>query len=900
MLRGISLHFDMEPSAYSMQPNSNAAWNPTPTGPAYPAPPYPNGAVYANQNANPNMNVNLNQYPAYPPPGGGGGPAPPPMYSSAVKKEAGMYGDMDIRSVDKFGNQQVFPEQTIPAMNHAPGGPLSHPNAMGVPRQPVYAQYPGTANGVPTQYYDTMPNVPNGVPKYLDQHGMPMEQRTAAPGSMRGMPGANGPMGSNRARPYHTPNGKANGMVNMGPKRLMMAQQQSQPMANFQTVVTNQQMLPNPYGHESISPAPFAQQMPPYNPQQKAQTLPPSYQRRPDPGAASYPPTSLSMQQSLPMDNRNYPQYMNAPPGAPGGVMMRGGPQPANPMFAGGATANGGPMMEGPYNVGGQAVMAQSFNGNGMGPLEIKQFANPMVGAPDPQQMMMVSNEPPFVAKPDLEPTMTIIQHYDPIIPPFRLEHDRPNSQKTFELRPEVYNGLTQNPQLQVELKCYRPENTWFTNWPDAISVAVNGRPVAIQRGGPQQPHRPLHIKELLRPNKRNVISFHAQQCCCSHLFVLHVVHRPTIRSVINHVVKFRTVAIPQGIERLKSNFISGGRGFAANDELVLPLRCVLSRQRIVLPARSSLCQHAQCFDLESYLLHNSTSNIFMCPICKCSAPIDNLQVDEFMSSILKQCLSNPAFNQIDSVLVDVNGGWRPNVPLKLSPDEAPRYNPVSPSTTISSWEHSSPGSARCPSYPPERSVSVGRNTPKGPASVGHPLCNGDYGSPASMPATVPVSPTGKVFPGLSSCPQKSPTPSMTAADSRTPVPQVQSVHSNGSNGSLPSTPRTPGSHPPSNNPTDFLDINFEAEGDTDNDALQLISNMTETDLFMFFENPTTDPLGTSSTSLGSSFPNSAGAGSDSGISVASTNPANSSAEDLLSLSLFDSYDAQPTVKSES
>lgn len=145
----------------------------------------------------------------------------------------------------------------------------------------------------------------------------------------------------------------------------------------------------------------------------------------------------------------------------------------------------------------------------------------------------------------------------------------------------------------------------------------------------------------------------------------------------------------------------------------------------------------------------------------------------------------------------------------------APRYNPVSPSTTISSWDHnhSSPGSAsllHCPpSYPPTlqelpRSVSVGRNsnTPKGhgPGSVGLVFsATSDYGSPASMPATVPVSPNAKSSSfqnSIPSCPQKSPTPSI-STDSRTPVPQLQSVHSASgtSNGSLPSTPRTPGKY---------------------------------------------------------------------------------------------------------
>ena len=132
-----------------------------------------------------------------------------------------------------------------------------------------------------------------------------------------------------------------------------------------------------------------------------------------------------------------------------------------------------------------------------------------------------------------------------------------------------------------------------------------------------------------------------------------------------------------------------------------------------------------------------------------------------------------------------------------------PKYHPVSPAASIP-WENS-------PSHPfPQelpRSLSTGRNTPRGgPNSVGHPLslCGSmasDYGSPASLSAIVPVSPSTKSFPGsvASMGPLESPAPSSFThlGGGRTPVQQSSVGQYSSSNGlgSFPSTPKTPGKY---------------------------------------------------------------------------------------------------------
>lgn len=148
---------------------------------------------------------------------------------------------------------------------------------------------------------------------------------------------------------------------------------------------------------------------------------------------------------------------------------------------------------------------------------------------------------------------MTLPQQQPPIIPPFKLQHNLQMSQHPFILQADVHAALMANPDLQLELKCYHHEDPHrTTNWPDAISVSVNGSPVAIQRGSPGRIHKALHIKQLCRGGKKNIITITATACCCSHFFLLHIVHRPSIRAVVQHILRKQILPTESCIDKCK------------------------------------------------------------------------------------------------------------------------------------------------------------------------------------------------------------------------------------------------------------------------------------------------------------------------------------------------------------
>lgn len=68
-------------------------------------------------------------------------------------------------------------------------------------------------------------------------------------------------------------------------------------------------------------------------------------------------------------------------------------------------------------------------------------------------------------------------------------------------------------------------------------------------------------------------------------------------------------------------------------------LRCPISLERIVLPARGVTCEHLRCFDLHAFVsVNRQTSNInlrWMCPICSKIILPEDLVIDTFIKEIV-------------------------------------------------------------------------------------------------------------------------------------------------------------------------------------------------------------------------------------------------------------------------
>ncbi|XP_054415211.1 zinc finger MIZ domain-containing protein 2 isoform X7 [Pongo abelii] len=267
------------------------------------------------------------------------------------------------------------------------------------------------------------------------------------------------------------------------------------------------------------------------------------------------------------------------------------------------------------------------------------------------------------------------------VLEPFRLQHNLAVSNHVFQLRDSVYKTLIMRPDLELQFKCYHHEDRQMnTNWPASVQVSVNATPLTIERGDNKTSHKPLYLKHVCQPG-RNTIQITVTACCCSHLFVLQLVHRPSVRSVLQGLLKKRLLPAEHCITKIKRNFSSGtipgtpgpnGEDGVEQTAIKVSLKCPITFRRIQLPARGHDCRHIQCFDLESYLQLNCERGTWRCPVCNKTALLEGLEVDQYMLGILIY-IQNSDYEEIT---IDPTCSWKP-VPVK--PDMHIKEEPDGP-----------------------------------------------------------------------------------------------------------------------------------------------------------------------------------------------------------------------------
>uniref|UniRef100_A0A2K5KF01 SP-RING-type domain-containing protein n=1 Tax=Colobus angolensis palliatus TaxID=336983 RepID=A0A2K5KF01_COLAP len=338
------------------------------------------------------------------------------------------------------------------------------------------------------------------------------------------------------------------------------------------------------------------------------------------------------------------------------------------------------------------------------------------------------------------------------VLEPFRLQHNLAVSNHVFQLRDSVYKTLIR-PDLELQFKCYHHEDRQMnTNWPASVQVSVNATPLTIERGDNKTSHKPLYLKHVCQPG-RNTIQITVTACCCSHLFVLQLVHRPSVRSVLQGLLKKRLLPAEHCITKIKRNFSSGtipgtpgpnGEDGVEQTAIKVSLKCPITFRRIQLPARGHDCRHIQCFDLESYLQLNCERGTWRCPVCNKTALLEGLEVDQYMLGILIY-IQNSDYEEIT---IDPTCSWKP-VPVK--PDMHIKEEPDGPA--LKRCRTVSPAHVLMPSVM-EMIAALGPGAapfaPLQPPSVPAPSDYPGQGSsflgpgtfPESFPPTTPSTPT--------------------------------------------------------------------------------------------------------------------------------------------------------------
>uniref|UniRef100_A0A8C7MCE1 Zinc finger, MIZ-type containing 1a n=1 Tax=Oncorhynchus kisutch TaxID=8019 RepID=A0A8C7MCE1_ONCKI len=380
---------------------------------------------------------------------------------------------------------------------------------------------------------------------------------------------------------------------------------------------------------------------------------------------------------------------------------------------------------------------------------------NQDVKPPFPPDMKPNMSALPPPTNPNEELRLTFPVRDGVVLEPFRLEHNLAVSNHVYHLRPSVHQTLMWRSDLELQFKCYHHEDRQMnTNWPASVQVSVNATPLTIERGDNKTSHKPLHLKQVCQPG-RNTIQITVTACCCSHLFVLQLVHRPSVRSVLQGLLKKRLLPAEHCITKIKRNFSSvvassgntslNGEDGIEQTAIKVSLKCPITFRRIQLPARGHDCKHVQCFDLESYLQLNCERGMWRCPVCNKTALLEGLEVDQYMWGILN-AIQNSEFEEVN---IDPSCSWRPvpiksDLHIKEDPDGplAKRFKTMSPSqmtmpNVMEMIAQLGPGPSHYPSGPAQHGgIGAGVNPgeyggPRGNTYHGHGNFDFAHGNPS-------------------------------------------------------------------------------------------------------------------------------------------------------------------------
>ncbi|XP_054939443.1 zinc finger MIZ domain-containing protein 2 isoform X6 [Physeter macrocephalus] len=459
------------------------------------------------------------------------------------------------------------------------------------------------------------------------------------------------------------------------------------------------------------------------------------------PAPSSYPGHRLPLQQGT-------GQSLSTP--SPAGLHYK----PAEQFSGQGASFNGGSVS---YSQPSLSGPARSIPGYPSSPLPGSPTPPMTPGSSIPYMSTSQEVKSPFL--PDLKPSVSSLHPSPPgsspcdelrltfpvrdgvVLEPFRLQHNLAVSNHAFQLRDSVYKTLMLRPDLELQFKCYHHEDRQMsTNWPASVQVSVNATPLTIERGDNRTSHKPLYLKHVCQPG-RNTIQITVTACCCSHLFVLQLVHRPSVRSVLQGLLKKRLLPAEHCITKIKRNFSSGtipgtpgpnGEDGVEQTAIKVSLKCPITFRRIQLPARGHDCRHIQCFDLESYLQLNCERGTWRCPVCNKTALLEGLEVDQYMLGILIY-IQNSDYEEIT---IDPACSWKP-VPVK--PDVHVKEEPDGPA--LKRCRTVSPAHVLMPSVM-EMIAALGPGAaPFAPLQLPSAPAAGDYPSQASWQCHQPVPP---------------------------------------------------------------------------------------------------------------------------------------------------------------
>jgi hypothetical protein len=196
----------------------------------------------------------------------------------------------------------------------------------------------------------------------------------------------------------------------------------------------------------------------------------------------------------------------------------------------------------------------------------------------------------------------------------------------------------------------------------DGLQMFVNDQPLVLLEYNSIDPCDRFYGTDVTPAVHVGLNSFKVtiDKCCCIYRFAVRLVHEKTDAVLVQAVLdKHRLQAADEAYEaargRLVASFVSNNDAVLQETAIRASLRDPVTLVRLCIPARGALCQHAQCFDLLSYISFQRSDVRFLCPVCQQRVLYEDLRIDPFFERMLAELAPN-----IDDVCIFPDGSAKP------------------------------------------------------------------------------------------------------------------------------------------------------------------------------------------------------------------------------------------------
>ncbi|KAJ5094166.1 hypothetical protein N7456_010027 [Penicillium angulare] len=207
------------------------------------------------------------------------------------------------------------------------------------------------------------------------------------------------------------------------------------------------------------------------------------------------------------------------------------------------------------------------------------------------------------------------------------------------------------------------------TTWPSCFYIHVNGNELIARRKAHNGRDVPVDLSTFLTSGANKLqINLLLREDECKDMRYFIAVEKMEIHSfemVRGQVQTIQAEKVRQTIRERLNKTTADEDLAVVTENLTVSLIDPFTAQVFAHPARSDLCTHLDCFDLETFIRTRKSvsgptplNDKWTCPICNVDARPQLLKVDRFFEEVREELVSKNQLEVAQAIKISSNGSW--------------------------------------------------------------------------------------------------------------------------------------------------------------------------------------------------------------------------------------------------